>query len=146
MPEYRVIKKSYIHDRLYEPGEVVSWDGPQGTNLEPLGAEKRPPEPSIFSGKPGPDGGSPPPQSKGKSEFDEGGPTRQTAIREFDEKRQADQEVDIPSTEPQALARKAEADGAQKAADKPKATDEGPKVKPLSKPAAPKPDEKPPEA
>jgi hypothetical protein len=146
MPEYRVIKKSYIHDRLYEPGEVVSWDGPAGTNLEPLGAEKRPPEPSIFSGKPGPDGGSPPPQSKGKSEFDEGGPTRQTAIREFDEKRQADQEVDIPSTEPQALARKAEADGAQKAADKPKATDEGPKVKPLSKPAAPKPDEKPPEA
>jgi hypothetical protein len=141
MPEYRVIKKSYIHDRLYEPGEVVSWDGPAGTNLEPLGNEKRPPEPSIFSGRPGPDGGSPPPQSKGKSEFDEGGPTRQTAIREFDEARQADQEVDIPSTEPQALARKAEADGAQKAADKP-VTAEGPKVKPLAKPAA-KPAEKP---
>jgi hypothetical protein len=139
MAQYRVIKKSYIHDRLYEPGEVVEWDGEPGTNLEPLGAEKRPPEPSIFTGKPGPDGGSPPPQSKGKSEFDEGGPTRQTAIREFDEKRQADQEVDIPATEPQALARHAEAEGAQKAAEKP-VTAEGPKVKPLAKP---KPAEKP---
>lgn len=128
MAQYRVIKKSYIHDRLYEPGEIVEWDGPQGTNLEPLGDEKRPPEPSIFTGKPGPDGGSPPPQSDGKSEFDEGGPTRQTAIREFDEKRKADQEVDIPATEPQALARKAEAEGAQKV------TAEGPKPKPAAKP------------
>lgn len=136
MPEYRVIKKSYIHDRLYEPGEIVTWDGPQGTNLEPLGAEKRPPENSIFTGRPGPDPGSPPPQTEGKSEFDEGGPTRQTAIREFDEKRQADKELDIPVTEPQALARHAEEEGAQAAAEKP-VTAEGPKVKPLAKPAKP---------
>jgi len=142
MPEYRVIKKSYIHDRLYEPGEVVIFDGPAGTNLEPLGAEKRPPEPSIFTGKPGPDGGSPPPQTDGKSEFDRGGPNRQDAIEQYDKARKADQEVDIPVTEPQALARRSEEEGAQRAADKPKATDEGPKVKPLAKPAA-KPVEKP---
>jgi hypothetical protein len=113
MAQYRVIKKSYIHDKLYEPGEVVEWDGPQGTNLEPIGNEKRPPENSIFTGQPGPDPGAPPPQSAGKSEFDEGGPTRATALREYDEKRKADEEPDIPSTEPQVLARRAEADGKQ---------------------------------
>lgn len=132
MPQYRVIKKSYIHDRLYEPGEVVDWDGPQGTNLEPLGNEKRPPEPSIFTGKPGPDGGSPPPQTDGKSEFDRGGPNRQDAIEQYDKARQADKELDIPATEPQALARHAEEEGAQAAAEKP-VTAEGPKVKPLAK-------------
>lgn len=141
MAQYRVIKKSYIHDRLYEPGEVVDWDGPQGTNLEPLGNEKRPPEPSIFTGKPGPDGGSPPPQPDGKSEFDRGGPNRQDAIEQYDKARQADQEVDIPSSDPQALARHAEAEGAQSPQSKP-VTAEGPKVKPLAKPAA-KPAEKP---
>jgi hypothetical protein len=99
MAQYRVIKKSYIGDKLYEPGEVVEWAGEPGTNLEPLGAEKRPPEPSIFTGKPGPDGGAPPPQSKSKSEFDEGGPTRATALKEFDEKRRADEEPDIPATD-----------------------------------------------
>ena len=114
MAQYRVLKKSYIHDRIYEPGEVVDWDGPQGTNLEPIGNEKRPPKPSAITGMPGPDPASPPPQSHGKSEYDEGGPTRATALREYDEKRKADEEVDIPSTEPLALARRAEAEGAQK--------------------------------
>lgn len=129
MPQYRVIKKSYIHDRLWEPGEVVEWDGPQGTNLEPIGNERRPPEPSRITGMPGPDPASPPPQSGGKSEFDEGGPTRATALREYDEKRLADQEVDLPATEPQALARKAEAEApAEKLAEEePRFTDEGPR-------------------
>lgn len=113
MPQYRVLKKSYIHDRLYEPGEIVDWDGPQGTNLEPIGSEKRPPEPSRITGMPGPDIASPPPQSAGKSEYDEGGPNRQTALREYDEKRLADQEPDVLPTEPQVLARRAEAEGAQ---------------------------------
>jgi hypothetical protein len=141
MAQYRVIKKSYIHDKLYEPGEVVEWDGDPGTNLEPLGAEKRPPEPSIFTGRPGPDPGAPPPQTEGKSEFDRGGPTRQDAIEQYDEKRKADEEVDIPATEPQALARKAEAEGRQAEAEEPasqplKVTDEGPKRsrKPAEKP------------
>lgn len=114
MPQYRVIKKSYIHDRLYEPGEIVEYDGEAGTNLEPLGNEKRPPEPSIFTGQPGPDPGAPPPQLEGKSELDEGGPTWATAKRVYDERRQADKEVDIPATEPQLLARRSEAEGAQK--------------------------------
>lgn len=141
MTQYRVIKKSYIHDKIYEPGEIVEWDGPQGTNLEPLGNEKRPPEPSIFTGKPGPDGGSPPPQTDGKSEFDRGGPNRQDAIEQYDAARQADKEADIPVTEPQALARHAEEESAQAAAERP-VTAEGPKVKPLAKS---KPIEKPPE-
>jgi hypothetical protein len=150
MAQYRVIKKSYIHDRLYEPGEVVEYDGPAGSGLEPIGNEKRAPEPSRITGMPGPDPGSPPPQSQGKSEYDEGGPNRQTAIREYDEKRLADQENDqVPSTEPQALARADEAAGKhQTDAEDPKiqarneaitgplpgdvpvpATDEGPKRK-----------------
>lgn len=111
MAQYRVLKKSYIHDRLYEPGEVVDFDGPAGQYLEPIGNEKRPPEPSNITGKPGPDGGSPPPQPDGKSEYDKDGPTRATALEEYDRKRLADQEVDIPSTDPQVLARKAEAEG-----------------------------------
>jgi hypothetical protein len=110
MAQYRVLKKSYIHDRIYEPGEVVEYAGEAGTALEPIGAEKRPPEPSRITGRPGPDPASPPPQSKGKSEFDPGGPTRATAQEEYDEKRLADQEVDVPATEPQALARRAEAE------------------------------------
>lgn len=114
MAQYRVLRKSYIHDRLYEPGEVIEWDGPQGKWLEPIGNEKRPPKPSIFTGQPGPDPGSPPPQTEGKSEFDEGGPTRATAQRVYDEKRLADQEVDIPSSEPQVLARKSEAEGSMR--------------------------------
>lgn len=118
MTQYRVLKKSYIHDRIYEPGEVVEYAGDAGTNLEPIGAEKRPPEPSRITGQPGPDPASPPPQSKGKSEFDPGGPTRATAQEEYDKRRLADQEgrtagttlVDIPATEPQVLARRAEAE------------------------------------
>jgi hypothetical protein len=162
MAQYRVLRKSYIHDRLYEPGEVVEFDGPAGKWLEPVGAEKRPPKPSNITGQPGPDPGSPPPQSHGKSEFDEGGPTRATALKEYDEKRLADQEVDIPSSEPQVLARRSEAEGAlrQDNDDKPvvdpddpilgpptdtildkPATDEGPKRKSSKAPA-----EKPPEA
>jgi hypothetical protein len=150
MAQYRVLRKSYINDRLYEPGEVIEWDGPQGQWLEPIGAEKRPPRPSVFTGQPGPDPGSPPPQTEGKSEFDEGGPTRATAQRVYDEKRLADQEVDIPSSDPQVLARKSESEGSlrQENPDKPQvdpddpilgpktdtildkpATDEGPKRK-----------------
>lgn len=113
MPQYRVLKKSYIHDRLFEPGEIVEWEGEPGDNLEPLGQEKRPPEPSRITGMPGPDPAAPPPQSEGKSEFDEGGPTRATALREYDEKRKADQEADVLPNEPQVLARQAEAEGAQ---------------------------------
>jgi hypothetical protein len=131
MAQYRVLKKSYIHDKIYEPGEVVEWDGPAGKWLEPIGNERRPPHPSNITGQPGPDPGSPPPQSFGKSEFDPGGPTRATALEEYDKKRLADQEVDIPSSDPQVLARKSESEGSLKA------TDEGPKVKPLAKPAKP---------
>lgn len=142
MAQYRVLRKSYIHDRLYEPGEVIEWDGPQGKWLEPIGNEKRPPRPSVFTGQPGPDPGSPPPQSHGKSEFDEGGPTRATAQREYDEKRKADEEVDIPSSEPQVLARKSEAEGSlrQDNADKPEVDEDDPILGPptdtiLDKPA-----------
>lgn len=110
MAQYRVLKKSYIHDRIYEPGEVVEWGGDPGDALEPIGNERRPPEPSRITGMPGPDPAAPPPQPEGKSEFDPGGPTRSTALEEYDRKRLADQEVDLPATEPQALARKAEAD------------------------------------
>jgi hypothetical protein len=143
MAQYRVLRKSYIHDRLYEPGEVVEYDGPAGKWLEPIGAETRPPKPSIFTGQPGPDPGSPPPQSHGKSEYDEGGPTRATALKEYDEKRLADQEVDIPSSEPQVLARRSEAEGAlrDENADKPQVDADdpilGPKVEPIvDKPAS----------
>lgn len=153
MPQYRVLRKSYIHDRLWEPGEVVEWDGPAGKWLEPIGNEKRPPRPSNITGMPGPDPGSPPPQTEGKSEFDPGGPTRQTALEEYERRRLADQEVDIPSSDPQVLARLSESEGSlqQENPDKPvvdpddpilgpptdtildrpaeKATDEGPKRK-----------------
>lgn len=142
MAKYRVLRKSYIHDRLYEPGEVIEWDGPQGQWLEPIGNEKRPPKPSVFTGQPGPDPGSPPPQTEGKSEFDEGGPTRATAQRVYDEKRLADQEVDIPSSEPQVLARKSESEGSlrQENADKPEVDRDDPILGPptdtiLDKPA-----------
>lgn len=142
MTKYRVLKKSYIHNRIYEPGEVVEWDGPQGKWLEPVGDEKRPPHPSNITGQPGPDPASPPPQSFGKSEFDEGGPTRATALREYDEKRLADQEADIPSSEPQVLARLSESEGSLKSKneDKPVVDEDDPILGPktdtiLDKPA-----------
>jgi len=141
MAQYRVLRKSYIHDRLYEPGEIVEWEGEPGEYLEPLGDEKRPPEPSRITGMPGPDPAAPPPQSEGKSEFDEGGPTRATALREYDEKRQADKEADVLPNEPQILARQAEAEGAQSEPGKAQVptTDEGPITAKPKKTAAPKP-------
>ncbi|MPZ39840.1 MAG: hypothetical protein GEU95_17625 [Rhizobiales bacterium] len=47
MPRYRVVRKSFLNlnpanplaARIYKIGEVVEYDGPAGTNLEPLDAE-----------------------------------------------------------------------------------------------------------
>jgi hypothetical protein len=40
MPKYRVIKKSWLHasagPRLYQPGEIIEYDGEPGVSLEPL--------------------------------------------------------------------------------------------------------------
>ncbi len=40
MPEYRVLARSFIGDRLVEAGEIVEYDGnPSPENLQPLCAE-----------------------------------------------------------------------------------------------------------
>jgi hypothetical protein len=142
MAKYRVLEKSYIFDKIYEPGTVVELpdDFPAGKALEPVGDEKRPPKPSFITGQPGPDGGSPPPQREGKSEYDEGGPTRATAQRLYDEDRLADQEVSVPSYSPQDVAAATRAEGSPPPAEPPPppeetpppgspATDEGPRRK-----------------
>ena len=36
MARYRVKELSYIHDRLYEAGAEIEYDGQPGTNLEPI--------------------------------------------------------------------------------------------------------------
>ena len=33
---YKVLERSFIHDRLYEPDETVVIDGPAGPNLQKL--------------------------------------------------------------------------------------------------------------
>lgn len=33
MPEYKVAKRSFINGRLYEPGDIVVYDGAAGSNL-----------------------------------------------------------------------------------------------------------------
>lgn len=34
MPQYKVLQKSYINNRIVEEGEIVEYDGKPGTNLE----------------------------------------------------------------------------------------------------------------
>ena len=40
MPQYRVLAKSYIGNRIVEEGEVVDFDGEPSDNLELVEAEK----------------------------------------------------------------------------------------------------------
>jgi hypothetical protein len=37
--QYRVLKRSFINDRLVEPGEIVVYDGKPGSNLEAVDAK-----------------------------------------------------------------------------------------------------------
>lgn len=39
MPEYRVLTKSYIGDKLVDAGEVVGYEGEVGSNLELIEAD-----------------------------------------------------------------------------------------------------------
>lgn len=41
MPQYRVIKRSFIDNHIREEGDVVSYDGYPSDNLEPMDDEGR---------------------------------------------------------------------------------------------------------
>jgi hypothetical protein len=36
MAKFRVLEKSFINNRIVEPGDVVEYDGKHGKNLEPI--------------------------------------------------------------------------------------------------------------
>ena len=41
MPQYRVVQKSFINNRIVEEGEVIDYDGEASDNLEPLKPAKK---------------------------------------------------------------------------------------------------------
>jgi hypothetical protein len=46
MAKARVLLKSFLNNRLVEPGEIIDYDGPYGDNVEPVKGKKgAPPEP-----------------------------------------------------------------------------------------------------
>ncbi len=36
MAKYRVLERSFMHNRTYEAGDIVEWDGIPADNLEPI--------------------------------------------------------------------------------------------------------------
>lgn len=48
MAKARVLQKSFLNNRLVEPGEIIDYDGPYGDNVEPVGkGKKSAPEPAV---------------------------------------------------------------------------------------------------
>lgn len=41
MPQYRVLQKSFVNNRIVEEGEVVDYDGDPGPNLESVKKGKK---------------------------------------------------------------------------------------------------------
>lgn len=41
MPQYRVLQKSFIGNRIVEEGEVIDYDGEASENLEPVKKGKK---------------------------------------------------------------------------------------------------------
>lgn len=52
MAQYKVLERSWINNRLVEPGEVIEYAGRAGSNLEPLDKKSKKTEATSASSSP----------------------------------------------------------------------------------------------